>query len=726
MEHTVVGVYDSYTQARDAMNELIASGFSHHDVQLNPDQEPSAHDSHAVHEEKHESGIGAFFRSLFGMDDGVRENHDVYSEAVRRGSCVLAVNADSDEQRDRATEIMNRYHPVDVDERSSHWRSQGWTGYDASKPRMTDDEIQQERSRYAAAGDDSMYAQGRENTMNLQGDERGVISDNREATMLSGHMTPQEQRMQNDATLSGGTADMDHRDSSLLSAGDRSEDRLTNERLSEDHLGSAGMTGAGVTTASGMADDGMTGDRMRDDSLLGSDMRDDRIGSHAAAGGTLTSGGMMGDRMDSDRLRDDSLTGSSTGGDRLLDDNMGASAMGADHLRSDHMDDTAMHADRLRDDSLTGSGMSADRLRDDTSMHATDGGLRDTGETQRIPVVQEDLQVGKREVQRGGVRVFQRVRETPVNEEVQLREEQVHVERHPVDRPASEADLAAFKEGTVEMREMAEEAVLSKTARVVEEVEVGKEVRERTEQINDTVRRTEVDVEQLGAEAARHRDSLMPDDATLAGRDMDLAGRAASAASLRDADAPTHDWGHSDMGHDDSMRDRLVAGDMGGDLSAAHMSTADTRGETMGEGLRDDMSSDMRHDMTRDHMASGAATADGMVSRNPDMASESMAPAGMSMGTGDTSRSMMDDSDDYRRHWQSAYGQSGGRYEDYDSAYRYGSTMGGTERFRNYRWEEAEPELRSDWERSHPESTWERVKDAVRYGAERVTGNRHH
>jgi uncharacterized protein (TIGR02271 family) len=118
-----------------------------------------------------------------------------------------------------------------------------------------------------------------------------------------------------------------------------------------------------------------------------------------------------------------------------------------------------------------------------------------------LPVVQEELQVGKREVDRGGVRVYSRMTEQPVEQSVQLREEHAHVERRAVDRPATEADLATFKEGTLEVRERAEEPLVSKQARVVEEVVVGKETSERTETVRDTVRRTDVDVEQLDDDA---------------------------------------------------------------------------------------------------------------------------------------------------------------------------------------------------------------------------------
>jgi uncharacterized protein (TIGR02271 family) len=122
---------------------------------------------------------------------------------------------------------------------------------------------------------------------------------------------------------------------------------------------------------------------------------------------------------------------------------------------------------------------------------------RDTG-TQTIPVVQEELKVGKREVQRGGARIYSRVVETPVNESIGLREEHVDVQRRVVDQPISPSDVTAFKEQTIEMRETAEEAVVQKSARIVEEVTIGKQVSERQEQIHDTVRHTEVEVERLG------------------------------------------------------------------------------------------------------------------------------------------------------------------------------------------------------------------------------------
>ena len=129
--------------------------------------------------------------------------------------------------------------------------------------------------------------------------------------------------------------------------------------------------------------------------------------------------------------------------------------------------------------------------------------MRQEGDTLIVPVieklqeVEEALQVGKRAVAKGGVRIFTRMTEVPVTETVRLREEHADVKRTAVNRPATGADFAAFKEGSIEVREMSEEAVVSKTARVTGEVEVGKTATEREETIHETVRKTKVDVGQL-------------------------------------------------------------------------------------------------------------------------------------------------------------------------------------------------------------------------------------
>lgn len=133
---------------------------------------------------------------------------------------------------------------------------------------------------------------------------------------------------------------------------------------------------------------------------------------------------------------------------------------------------------------------------------APNSASRAAGTEKKIPVVEEELKVGKREVSSGGVRLRSRIIERPVEAELSLRDEKVRVERQPVDRPVSAGD-GAFQEQTFEVRETTEEPVVEKRARVKEEVSVTKESRQRKETVRDTVRRTDVQVEQLSPEEQR-------------------------------------------------------------------------------------------------------------------------------------------------------------------------------------------------------------------------------
>ena len=205
-----------------------------------------------------------------------------------------------------------------------------------------------------------------------------------------------------------------------------------------------------------------------------------------------------------------------------------------------------------------------------------------------IPVVEEDISIGKREVERGHVRIYSRVTEQPVEESVRLREEKVTVERRPVDRPATDADFAAAGKDVIEMTEKAEEPVVTKQARVVEEVVVHKDVTEHTETVRGAERHIEVDVQ----------------------REPEI--------------------------------------------------TTQTTRVTAPQGFA-------AYDTT------------------------------------------------FREHYTTAFANSGAAYTTYEPAYRYGYELGTNERYRGRDWAALEAEARRDWEARHP-STWERFKDAIRYG----------
>jgi uncharacterized protein (TIGR02271 family) len=132
-----------------------------------------------------------------------------------------------------------------------------------------------------------------------------------------------------------------------------------------------------------------------------------------------------------------------------------------------------------------------------TSAATTDGGT--------VQLAQETLSVGKRAVSGGTTRIRRYVVETPVEEQVTLQSERVTLDRRPVTdgRPASAAD---FTDKVVEMTETSEEAVISKSAQVTEEISLHKEVTDRVETVRDIVRREDVEIERMpGTEPATRR-----------------------------------------------------------------------------------------------------------------------------------------------------------------------------------------------------------------------------
>jgi uncharacterized protein (TIGR02271 family) len=226
--------------------------------------------------------------------------------------------------------------------------------------------------------------------------------------------------------------------------------------------------------------------------------------------------------------------------------------------------------------SLSDSTLRSDSLQRETAVDQTTGKAA-------IPVVQEEVRVGKRQVERGGVRVFSRMVETPVNESVSLREEHVSVERRPVDQPINPADVAALKDQTIELRETAEEAIVQKSARVVEEVVVGKEVSQRQENIQDTVRHTEVEVQPLQGGAL--------DDDTYYRNDWQT--NYASLGGTYDDYAPAYRYGN------DMRRDARYQGRNWDDVESDLRSDWDTRYGSSGSSTWERMKAAVRSGWNR-------------------------------------------------------------------------------------------------------------------------------
>jgi len=75
---------------------------------------------------------------------------------------------------------------------------------------------------------------------------------------------------------------------------------------------------------------------------------------------------------------------------------------------------------------------------------------------------------------------------------------------------------------------------------------------------------------------------------------------------------------------------------------------------------------------------------------------------------------------DFRQPQEATAPESGLTSLEYEPAYRYGYDVG--QRFPEQDWGTLEAGLRAGWERWHP-GTWERFKDAIRYGWETVRGH---
>ena len=126
-----------------------------------------------------------------------------------------------------------------------------------------------------------------------------------------------------------------------------------------------------------------------------------------------------------------------------------------------------------------------------------------------IALAEESLNIGKRVIDRGVAKIRRYVVARPVEEQIRLRTESLRMERRPVTGDVK-VGADAFSEKTFEMKQTSEEAVVSKTARVVEEVVIGKDVTERVETVKDTVRREEIEVVDAHGKGVAARPGLAP------------------------------------------------------------------------------------------------------------------------------------------------------------------------------------------------------------------------
>jgi uncharacterized protein (TIGR02271 family) len=122
----------------------------------------------------------------------------------------------------------------------------------------------------------------------------------------------------------------------------------------------------------------------------------------------------------------------------------------------------------------------------------------DLGKQQVMRLAEEHLEVGKRLVEGGTTRIRRFVTQQQVEQKVALHDEHAEVIRRAVEDPSYVKDVD-WSDQTVEIRETAEEPIVSKNARVAEEIVIGKTGSDRVETIRDTVRKQQAQVERIPA-----------------------------------------------------------------------------------------------------------------------------------------------------------------------------------------------------------------------------------
>jgi uncharacterized protein (TIGR02271 family) len=120
-----------------------------------------------------------------------------------------------------------------------------------------------------------------------------------------------------------------------------------------------------------------------------------------------------------------------------------------------------------------------------------------TGEEASVKLSEEQVKVGKREVVAGGVRLRKIIRTEVVNQPVELRREELVVERVPASEATGRAQHE-FQEREIYVPLRREEPVVQKEARVREEVRVRKDARTDQQTVSEQVRKEDVQIEREG------------------------------------------------------------------------------------------------------------------------------------------------------------------------------------------------------------------------------------
>jgi hypothetical protein len=652
MRHTLVAVFDNRSDAQNALDALLASGFARTDASISS-ADPTGQSNSVTGAgdpltSEHVEGFGAsirhFFATLFGSDTS--EHAMKYSYAVTRGHHVLTLTTDSEPEVERAADVIERFGPVDIDEHHEEWTrgaAAGTFGAGAAAAGLQKSGGMSAQSGGTGSASGSTGSSAGSYQGTPPGTEPGSLQfaphDDRNffATQNINDPVPKGQTYEEPSGASeqsGGSMDSAAGGNTLSGTQSSAQNPGTGSILQSSQGGSLNQSGStlqGTASIPGSDDTSLGGTAMmgnrsgslqRDSNLTGSQQRD--VG---ARGNVRVYSRDTGGAYDDDFRNDWDRNYSSLGGS--YDDYAPAYRFGNDMRR----------AEKYRD-------------RDWSDVEQT---LRSDWESRNPGASTWDK--FKAAVRRGWDKI------TPDTDD--------HYRSHWDDNYASQGDsyddyAPAYRYGN-EMRR-------------------SEKYRNRQWYDVETDLKTDWEARNPGAStwdkmkaAVRHGwERIKPD--------MD-----------------EDDWYHSDW-HDNYSS---LGGGFDEYEPAYRYGTQMRTSSKYRDRSWDEVESDLRSDWDKRHP--GASTWDKF---------KAAVRRGWDKITPD-----IDDDSYYRSHWNAKYSNASDKYDDYLPAYRYGDEARRLQKYRSRHWDDAQADLKADWESRYTSgtSTWDKFKDAVRHGWNKIT-----
>lgn len=694
MQHTLVAVFDNRTDAQNAMNELLSSGFTRTDVRLSNADPTGQTDSltgrsDLATERSHDGDTGItasiknFFSDLFGSDNA--EHVSRYEGAVTRGHHVLTLVADSLPEVERAADIVERYGPTDIDENATGTPDLAAGGISAGAMRMGSNTGMQQSSSMSAQSGSLGNAQAASTPkLDNPGDrelfQQGAVSPGQ--TVGGIH---QESMGNSGLTATGGTSLQsstlrdDPLQNSPLEGSQQGGLAAGSAQLDNDRIATQGATQGATRSAAGASP------------LAGSSLG-------AAAAGSSVQGSALEGSIRSDSLQRDTLTGQAG--------SLSGSSSNLDKQRSG-----VRIFSRGQSDAALGLGAASSAYDDDDSYYRnhfnTTYGATGASYDDYLPAYSYGSEAAKSG--RYTNRAWDDI-ETDLHSDWDSRyatggepstwEKMKAAVRHGWERMTRDDDDDIYRSHF--------NSTYAASGTRFEELKpaysYGSEMR-RSELYRD---KPWDDVE--GSLRTGWDNRI---DGT---RDFSTTGSDTSEPSTweRVKNAVRHGWDRMTDDNDDDVYYRnhwnSTYGAAGGSYDeyrpAYSYGSEMARNEQYRGRSWDAVETDLRSDWDRRYPGEPSTweKMKSAVRRGWDR---------MTDGDNDAY---------YRNHWNSVYGATGGAYDEYRPAYSYGSEMALNEKYRGRPWNDVENDLRSDWDTRYPgeQSTWEKMKSAVRHGWDRM------